>query len=95
MQESPRNTATATIVEGSNPIISIADAPLTYNGDMAEFTLTSHIASADTHIIMVKPTEISGNFLNIDAGGSGTSRPIADVTFGNTAPYTATISNSD
>ena len=89
---SPRNTATATIIEGSNPIISIADAALTYNGDMAEFTLTSHIASADTHIIMVKPTEISGNFLNIDAGDSGTSRPIADVTFGNTAPYTTTIS---
>ena len=88
---SPRNTATTTIVEGSNPIISIADAALTYNGDMAEFTLTSHIASADTHIIMVKPTEISGNFLNIDAGGSGASRPIADVTFSNTAPYTATI----
>ena len=58
---------------------------------MAEFTLTSHIASADTHIIMVKPTEISGNFLNIEAGGSGVARPIADVTFGNTAPYTATI----
>ena len=71
-----------TIKEDSDPILSIADADLTFNGDNAEFTITSHLEPSDGFAFKVKLTNMGGNFLKTTdeqrqpLGDSGADRTI-------------------
>ena len=74
--------AVVAIKEASDPILSIADAELTFNGDNAEFPITSHLEPSDGFAFKVKLTDIGGNFLKTTddqgqpLGDSGADRTI-------------------
>ena len=74
------NSGTVAVTNPIIPEISIANAELTLNGNDARFTLTSNIATAQQSI-MIKPSNVSGNFFDPDGGPAvGSNRPV-DVTF--------------
>ena len=70
------NPVVFTILEADDPILSIADAELIFNGDEAEFTITSHLDPGIPFSFKARFTDISGSFLNPDGGASGTEREI-------------------
>ena len=78
---SDENTATTTILDIDTPEFSIDNGAVTFNGDNAQFLLTSDIQSTQSHTIKVTPTNKRGNFLEETASASGVSRPIANVNF--------------
>ncbi len=99
--KAPNNEATAIITSADLPVISIADAPVTFNGESAVFEISSNIAVATDNAITLrfKPTKTNGNFLdetdeaNSADWTSGTIREMSGITFaGASAPYTTTLS---
>ena len=81
----PDHSASVTVLDVSAPNISITNAPATFNGEVAQFTLTSHVGLVSPGItIKVKLTNNSGTFLDTTDGISGESREIENVTFART-----------
>ena len=72
------------------PTLSISNAELTFNGNVAEFTVTSDIQTTQTHAIKVKPTNNEGSFLGTDFTNN-VVKEIMNVNFSQTAPFTYTL----
>ena len=89
----PRGSATLTIRDVNIPDFTIADAPNTFNGQNAEFVLTSTIETTQPHTIMVKATNGAGtNFL--DTRGiftNGVAVPVSNVSFARTDPSNTSL----
>ena len=87
-----------TISDTLTPEISIADASNTYNGENAEFTLTSNVEIRSPGISLTfTPTNNGGSFLNtapanpFPSGDSGADRIINNVTFSRADPTNTSL----
>ena len=87
---SPNNADTITILDDDTPMISISNAELTYNGNVAEFTLTSDIQTTQTHTLLVKAKNNEGSFLGADFTND-VEKEIMNVEFSQTSPFTYTL----
>ena len=78
---SEANSATTTILDVDIPEFSIETADAIYQGDTAQFAISSDIQSTQSHIIKATSTNLNGNFLDETFNKSGEAKLIQNVTF--------------
>ena len=77
----PSNTSTVTIRDIDVPTFSISNASATFNGEAAEFMVTSDIRSEQSHTLMVNASNSEGEFLDTKKFNDGVPKPISNVNF--------------